>query len=85
MAATPCHQLLGVILMFFLLHPFAAKSRPVKFESFENVQKGDVGDGINQVKQFLSAYGYYPGVGMGTEPGPDGFRPDPARSGRVFL
>ncbi|GMI97911.1 hypothetical protein like AT1G59970 [Hibiscus trionum] len=63
MATKFSHQLFGAILVFFLLHPFAAKSGPIKPESLQNLkqsQKGDVANGINQVKQFLKAFGYYP-------------------------
>ncbi|KAK8512443.1 hypothetical protein V6N12_075022 [Hibiscus sabdariffa] len=49
--------------MLLVLHPFVAKASPFKFESLENLkqaQKGDVVNGIHQVKQFLKALGYYP-------------------------
>ncbi|KAK8505255.1 hypothetical protein V6N13_045700 [Hibiscus sabdariffa] len=57
MAAKLSHQLFGATLMLFVLNPFIAKSRPLKFESFEDLENVQ----LNKVKQFLRAYGYYPG------------------------
>ncbi|GMJ02593.1 hypothetical protein like AT1G59970 [Hibiscus trionum] len=57
------HQLFVPILVFFVLLPFVAKATPFRFESLQNLkqaQKGDVANGIHQVKQFLKAFGYYP-------------------------
>ncbi|KAE8665253.1 hypothetical protein F3Y22_tig00112636pilonHSYRG00008 [Hibiscus syriacus] len=42
---------------------FAAKSATLKLESLQNLehaQKGDVVNGVHQVKKFLKAFGYYP-------------------------
>ncbi|KAK8597591.1 hypothetical protein V6N13_094994 [Hibiscus sabdariffa] len=57
------YQLFGAILVLFLSHPFVAESGLIKPESLQDLKqakKGDVVNGINQVKQFLGAFGYYP-------------------------
>ncbi|GMI98187.1 hypothetical protein HRI_003488000 [Hibiscus trionum] len=53
-------QLFGAFLMFFVLQPFVIKS--LEFESVQNLegaQKGDVVNGLNQIKKYLHSYGYY--------------------------
>ncbi|GMI67051.1 hypothetical protein HRI_000374400 [Hibiscus trionum] len=47
-------QLFGAFLVFFVLQPFVIKSLEL-----ERAQKGDVIDGINQIKKYLKTYGYY--------------------------
>ncbi|GMJ02594.1 hypothetical protein like AT1G59970 [Hibiscus trionum] len=63
MAVKFSRQLFVPILVFFVLLPYVAKASPIKFESLQNLkqaQKGEVVNGIHQVKQFLKAFGYYP-------------------------
>ena len=57
------HQVFGAFLLFLVLQPFAVKSRSLKLESLQNLQrarKGETVSGLNQVKQYLKAFGYYP-------------------------
>ncbi|KAL4283739.1 hypothetical protein GQ457_16G001810 [Hibiscus cannabinus] len=63
MATWFSYKLFGTILVLFLLHPFVAESgltKPESLQDLKQAQKGDVVHGINQVKQFLRAFGYYP-------------------------
>ncbi|XVF60407.1 hypothetical protein PTKIN_Ptkin08bG0043400 [Pterospermum kingtungense] len=62
-AAKFSHQPFGAFLLFLVLQPFVVKAIPVKLESLRNLgraQKGDTVNGLNQVKQYLKAFGYYP-------------------------
>ncbi|GMI69811.1 hypothetical protein like AT1G59970 [Hibiscus trionum] len=60
MASNLFHQLLRVFFLFLVLQPFAVKSLQLEFlGNLEGVQKGEIANGINQVKQYLKMYGYY--------------------------
>ncbi|KAE8664370.1 Non-LTR retroelement reverse transcriptase-like [Hibiscus syriacus] len=65
MATKFSHQLFRAILVFLVLHPFGANSENRVLESLQNdlkhAQKGDVVNGVHQVKKFLRTFGYYPG------------------------
>ncbi|GMI98181.1 hypothetical protein like AT4G16640 [Hibiscus trionum] len=53
-------QFFGAFLVLFVLQPFVIKS--LEFESIQNLegaQKGDVVNGLNQIKKYLYKYGYY--------------------------
>ncbi|XVF60406.1 hypothetical protein PTKIN_Ptkin08bG0043300 [Pterospermum kingtungense] len=57
-----CHQVFGAFLLFLLMQP-SVLSRPVKFESLQNLEgalKGNTVNELHQVKQYLKAFGYYP-------------------------
>ncbi|KAK8510908.1 hypothetical protein V6N13_091284 [Hibiscus sabdariffa] len=55
MAFQLSHRFCRAICLFLVLQPFAVKS--LKLEILE---KGEIGNGVNQVKKYLKIYGYYP-------------------------
>ncbi|GMI89247.1 hypothetical protein like AT4G16640 [Hibiscus trionum] len=61
MAVKLSHMLFGAFLLLFVLQPCVIKSLKLdSLQSLEQVQKGGAASGINQVKQYLKRYGYYP-------------------------
>ncbi|KAK6266508.1 hypothetical protein QUC31_017345 [Theobroma cacao] len=57
------HQVYGAIFLFLVLQPLVVKSRTLKPEFLRNTeraQKGGTLNGLNQVKKYLKAFGYYP-------------------------
>ncbi|GMI96545.1 hypothetical protein HRI_003324400 [Hibiscus trionum] len=61
MAVKLSHMLFGAFVLLFVLQPCVIKSLKLdSLQNLEQVQKGGVASGINQVKQYLKTYGYYP-------------------------
>ncbi|GMI96556.1 hypothetical protein like AT4G16640 [Hibiscus trionum] len=55
------HMLFGAFVLLFVLQPCVIKSLKLdSLKNLEQVQKGGGASGINQVKQYLKRYGYYP-------------------------
>ncbi|KAK8671075.1 hypothetical protein V6N13_037683 [Hibiscus sabdariffa] len=54
-------QVFRAFCVFLVLQPFAVKSLKLEIlENLERVQKGEIGNGVYQVKKYLKIYGYYP-------------------------
>ncbi|GMI89248.1 hypothetical protein like AT4G16640 [Hibiscus trionum] len=61
MAVKLSHMLFGAFVLLFVLQPCVIKSLKLdSLQNLEQVQKGGGASGINQVKQYLKRYGYYP-------------------------
>ncbi|XVE68010.1 hypothetical protein DITRI_Ditri09bG0033900 [Diplodiscus trichospermus] len=61
MATKLSHHVFGAFLLFLVLQPFVVKSRPLaSIQNLEGARKGDVVNGLVQIKKYLKAFGYYP-------------------------
>ncbi|KAK8587778.1 hypothetical protein V6N13_086752 [Hibiscus sabdariffa] len=53
-------KLFGAFLILLVLLPFEINSQEFKsLQNLEGAQKGDITNGLNQVKKYLKTYGYY--------------------------